>query len=65
LIFFQEFLDAWKIHFRARDEEVIVHDPVELFRELRDQRSVLHSDHRAAEQLRFQTNLGRSPDHAN
>ena len=51
LILLQEVLDAGKVHLRARNEEMVVHDAIELFGKLRDQRGVLHAHHRAAEQL--------------
>ena len=43
---------------------MIVHDAVELFGKLRDQRRILHADHRAAEQLRLQPDFGRGAHHA-
>src|SRR6185295_8361232 len=44
LILLQEILDAGKTHLRARNEEVVVHDTVELLGQLPNQRGILHTD---------------------
>src|SRR5437764_9789313 len=49
LEFFQKLVNSGKIHLRAGNVEMVVHDAIDLLAELRDERGILHAHHGAAE----------------